>query len=226
MRFVLTFAVLLSTATIARADLVISQFYEGSSSNKWIELFNSGTSNFDLSTVTLGLWQNANTENYKSNGAPNQSLTLSGTLASGGIYLLANPSAVTPSYASADATSGSVINFNGDDSVALYTGGAFATANIIDAIGFTDSGNEGSNTSWVRNSLAAGFDTSSGSDVEDFAVWTEFSNAAVDGAAVGSTERLGVTTLTVAIPEPSAFLFGSLICGVMGMNYSRKRERN
>ena len=27
----------------------------------------------------------------------------------------------------------------------------------------------------------------------------------------------------VAVPEPSAFLFGGLICSVLGVNYARKR---
>ncbi|TWU25817.1 hypothetical protein [Bythopirellula polymerisocia] len=48
-----------------------------------------------------------------------------------------------------------------------------------------------------------------------------------NGAGSGSNAHIGVDNLTVtAVPEPSAFLFGGLICGVLGANQLRKRMAN
>ncbi|HEY2783970.1 MAG TPA: hypothetical protein VGJ05_03270 [Fimbriiglobus sp.] len=158
----------LGLADNCRGQVVISQYYEGTSNNKWIELFNAGPSSVNLSTVTAGVWSNANAEGYKSNTAPTSSFTLSGTLASGGIYLLSHPLATLPSYATANATSTSVIGFNGNDSFAIYAAGTFSTANVLDAIGFTNAGNEGMDKSFTRSSLTAGWNTTGGTNATSF----------------------------------------------------------
>jgi len=66
-----------------------------------------------------------------------------GVIAPGGYFLYSNSSAVLPSYVVADVKNTTTINFNGNDSVALYTGTTFATANLVDAIGFTNTGGTG-----------------------------------------------------------------------------------
>jgi hypothetical protein len=145
--------------------LFITQYYEGTSFNKFIELYNNGTSEIDLSTYSLTLWSNANAEAWKTGGSASATLALSGTLAPGAYCLLSHSSAATPG----DIISGSVINFNGDDSVVLY-----ANAEIVDAIPFTDLGNEGADKSFYRISFDQGYDTSAGSSVLSFpAVWAE-----------------------------------------------------
>jgi hypothetical protein len=105
-----------------------------------------------------------------------------------------------------------VINHNGNDSFALWIGGIFSTASIVDAIGFTNLGDEGANTSFVRLNNNAGWNTSAGSNVDGFpSVWGEFSNAAVDAAAPGTEQRLGFSSVsTTVIPEPSAALLGAI----------------
>lgn len=214
-----TLALALFVTTSANANLLITQYYEGSSFNKWVELTNTGGSSVDLSNYTLGLWQNSNTEAYKTDGTPSQSLALTGTLASGASYLLSHTSAASPAYATADAQSGSVINHNGDDSFTLFTGSTFATANIVDAIGFTDSGSEGSNTSFVRTSSSAGWNTTAGSNVDDFtSVWSEITTASVDSAAQGTDARLGESTL---IPEPASLA----LIGLSGLMIAARRRR-
>jgi predicted extracellular nuclease len=228
LRSLLALTLILACSSV-RADLVISQYYEGASNNKWIELVNTGATSFDLSTVSLSLWSNANTEAYKTNGTPTQIAALSGTLASGGVYLIAHASAVLPSYATPNATNNFIINFNGDDSVVLSLGAAFTTASILDAIGFTDAANagagEGANNSFVRTSTAAGWSTTAGSNATSFpSVWTQVTNAAVDGAATGTNERLGFSTLPVAVPEASSFLFGGLIACAAGLKCFGRRK--
>lgn len=48
-------------ASAASGQIFISQYYEGTSNNKWIELYNAGASSVDLGAggYRLGLWSNA-----------------------------------------------------------------------------------------------------------------------------------------------------------------------
>ncbi len=112
-------------AGAATNDLLLSEYIEGSSFNKAVEIYNGTGGNVDLAAggYTLELY---------SNGAAtaSQSLALSGTIADGDVYVLAHPSADPAILAEADVTSGSVINFNGDDSVVLRKNGA-----VVDAFG-------------------------------------------------------------------------------------------
>ncbi len=110
-----------STAT----DVFMSEYIEGSSFNKAIEIYNGTDSAIDLGTgnYTLELYSNGSS-------TVSQSMALSGTIASGDVYVLAHPSANTAILTEADVTNGSVINFNGDDAVVLRKDGA-----VIDAFG-------------------------------------------------------------------------------------------
>src|SRR5690606_35138433 len=115
----------------------ISQYYEGASNNKWIELYNATASTIDLTAgdYRLGQWNNTSRELWKSGTAPNSTLVLTGTIAPGGTFLIRHTSAVLPSYANAQMTNGTVMGFNGDDSVVLYTGSTYAVSAIIDSFG-------------------------------------------------------------------------------------------
>jgi len=168
--------------------LIISQYYEGTSFDKWIEIYNPGSVAIDLAggEFYLGLWANINNrELWKTGGAPSFSMALTGSIPPGGTYLLSHLQAALPTYATAAQANSQVINFNADDSVVLYTGATYAFANVVDAFGMTAS--NAMNTSFVRkNTITTGVNT-------DFnaADWDEFSNTAVDSAAAGTNERLG-----------------------------------
>ena len=168
--------------------LIISQYYEGASFDKWIEIYNPGSVAIDLAggEFYLGLWANINNrELWKTGGAPSFSMALTGSIPPGGTYLLSHLQAALPTYATAAQANSQVINFNADDSVVLYTGATYAFANVVDAFGMTAS--NAMNTSFVRkNTITTGVNT-------DFnaADWDEFSNTAVDSAAAGTNERLG-----------------------------------
>ncbi|MCA9983414.1 MAG: lamin tail domain-containing protein, partial [Anaerolineales bacterium] len=114
-----------SDAKAATSDLFISEYIEGSSFNKAIEIYNGTGSAVDLAAgnYTLELY---------SNGAasPTASMALTGTIADGDVYVLAHASADPAILAEADVTNSSVINFNGDDAVVLRKDGA-----VVDAFG-------------------------------------------------------------------------------------------
>ena len=187
------------TITVTEAGgaggLFISQYYEGLSNDKWIELYNAGTSNIDLSAggYRLGIWANANRELWKSGNAPGSSIALTGTIAPNTAYLVKNSSAVLPSYATADLSSGSLTH-NGDDSVVLYTGSTYAYANVVDAFGLT--GNTAADKSFVRVSSVL-----QGTNVDFIAgQWTEYSLTAVDNASPSTVERLGYHSASGGAP--------------------------
>ena len=115
--------VLAQPASAATADLIISEYIEGGSLNKAIEIYNGTGGPVDLTSYSIQLY---------SNGAltPSASADLSGTIADGAVFVIANPGASQAILDVADLTNGSVINFNGDDVFALLKDGQF-----IDVIG-------------------------------------------------------------------------------------------
>ncbi|PKG96927.1 ExeM/NucH family extracellular endonuclease [Paraglaciecola sp. MB-3u-78] len=119
----LTFFTPLASASLA--ELVISEYIEGSSFNKAIEIYNGTGSPVNLAAGGYQL------ELY-SNGSPtiSQSVLLSGTITDGDVFVLAHGSADATILAQADLISTSVINFNGNDAVVLRKNGI-----VVDAFG-------------------------------------------------------------------------------------------
>ncbi|HWM16192.1 MAG TPA: ExeM/NucH family extracellular endonuclease [Microbacterium sp.] len=104
-------------------DLFISEYIEGSSNNKAVEIFNPTGAPVDLAAYKLQMYANGA-------AAPGVTIPLTGTLAAGEVYVVAHGSANAAILAQADLTNSSGW-FNGNDAVALAT-----TANaIVDVIG-------------------------------------------------------------------------------------------
>ncbi len=105
------------------SGLLISEYVEGSSNNKYLELYN-GTG----SPINLG-GQNYSVEVY-ANGAltPTSVILLSGTVATGDVFVLAHTSA-TAWNGTPDQLNGG-LNYNGNDAVALRKAGV-----LMDLIG-------------------------------------------------------------------------------------------
>ena len=218
----LAIVVFLTGSSSSFGDLMITQYYEGTSNNKWLEIKNTGSTAYNLSTVSIGLWNNANAEGYKTNVAPSSSTALSGTLATNGVFLVRHSSATLPSYAVSNLATTSVMSFNGNDSIAIYAG-TFSTASIIDAIGFTNLGTEGLDRSFVRLTNGTGWNTTSGSNATSFAtVWGQATLAVVNDVLVSGDNRIGVSSIT-AVPEPTSVVLVGLI-GVAGVVVRTRRR--
>ena len=166
-------------AFAAPSDLFFSEYVEGTSNNKALEIFN-GT----------GVPVNLATEGYSVqmyfNGNPVSTLTinLTGTVAAGDVFVLAQSSAAAAILAQADQTS-SASWFNGDDAVVLRKG-----TTILDVIGQTgfDPGTEwgtgvastADNTLRRKASVEAG--DANGADAFDPSVeWDGFATDTSDG---------------------------------------------
>ena len=106
------------------SDLLISEYVEGSSNNKAIEIYNGTASAIDLGLggYTVQLFFNGST-------SAGQTIALTGTIPSGGVHVLAHSSASATILAVASQTSSS-LTFNGDDAVALVKG-----TTVLDVIG-------------------------------------------------------------------------------------------
>jgi hypothetical protein len=206
-----------SNDTITRANftnagpVIFTQYYEGTSNNKYVEITNISSSPVDLSTWNLVRWGNAEAENWKISNVPSGSssgvLNLSGILAAGQTVVLSNNQAAIPVPAGSAFISSSIINHTGNDSFGLYEG-SVATENLRDALSFTNAGNEGADKSFVRISSGTGFDFTAGTNITGFGtVWQEVTLAVVNAATSNQKEFLG-TYLDTALEDYAAWIDG------------------
>ncbi|HSN62148.1 MAG TPA: lamin tail domain-containing protein [Ferruginibacter sp.] len=204
-RIVLLFIIFSSTQT--KAQVIISQYYEGGGVNKWIELTNLGTTAVNTASpqLKLGLWQvsgDAGTISFAL--PPTQLMNLTVTIPAKGTVLIGHPTNGTEvSYltaASAAQTSNLVINFNGNDGIALLD----AADNIIDQFGL---GINAKDISYVRSTaVTTPSATYLGSQ------WASATLAAVNAALFGNSTRLGYH-LSVAcaypVAQPTSLVFNT-----------------
>ncbi|EWT01166.1 endonuclease/exonuclease/phosphatase [Intrasporangium oryzae NRRL B-24470] len=172
-------------ASAAPTELFFSEYIEGSSNNKALEIYNGTGSPIDLGAGGY-------TVQMFFNGSSTAGLTigLSGTVASGDVFVLAQATASATILAQADQTNAASW-YNGDDAVVLRKG-----TTVIDSIGQVgvDPGTEwgtgltstADNTLRRKATIAAG--DVNGSDAFDPAVeW--------DGFAVDTFDGLGSHTI-------------------------------
>lgn len=101
-----------AVAATNASDLIISEYVEGSSNNKAIELYNGTGSALDLTNYSIELYANGKTTGPAS-------LVLSGTLEHGDTYVIYNGQAHTNLKSKGDLLSNAVTAFNGDDVILL-----------------------------------------------------------------------------------------------------------
>ncbi|MEO8235328.1 MAG: endonuclease [Flavobacterium sp.] len=122
-----------TTAIVAgtASDLFFSEYVEGTSNNKALEIINITGSTIDLSTYSIKRQTNGA-------GAWSSGLVLSGNLADGSVYFITNSLTASPCVPSRTAdlsTAAGEMTFNGNDPVGLFKSGT-----LIDIIGTLDGG--------------------------------------------------------------------------------------
>jgi len=116
-------AVIASVSALpATAELYFSEYIEGSSNNKALEIYNSSANSVDLSGHKVELYFNG------SNSA-GLTINLTGSIPANGVFVLAHGSANATILAVANQTNSSGW-FNGDDAIVLKNG-----STVLDSIG-------------------------------------------------------------------------------------------
>jgi endonuclease I len=120
-----------SSGTGTATDLLFSEYIEGSSNNKALEIANNTGNSVSLSAYTI---------KKQTNGAGSWStgLALSGTLTTGSKFVIVNSSISSSCFSTSSAnisTSGTELMFNGNDAVGLFKNGV-----LIDIIGTFNGG--------------------------------------------------------------------------------------
>ncbi|HZU86608.1 MAG TPA: Ig-like domain-containing protein, partial [Anaerolineaceae bacterium] len=201
-------------------SLFISEYVEGSSSNKAIEIYNGTGAAVNLSGYKLEQYNNGSL-------TPSYTYALSGTLANGDVVVVANDSAGAELLALADLTTNSnMMAFNGDDAIALRT-----TANVyVDVIGQigTDPGTRwgASPTSTADNTLrrkgtVSTGDTDGSNAFDPAAEWDGYAQDTFDGlgAHVASCGG-GDFAPTVSSTSPANGASGVLVGADLTVNFS------
>ena len=178
----------------AATELFFSEYIEGSSNNKALEIFNGTGAAVNLATGGYSI-------QMFFNGSATAGLTinLTGTVAAGDVYVVAQSASNATILALADQTNSSGW-FNGDDAVALVKAGA--RVDVIGQIGVDPGAEWGTglastldNTLQRKPTVHAGDTT--GSDAFDPAIqWTGFATDTFTG--------LGAHTITDDSTDPTA----------------------
>ena len=173
--------------------VIVSEYVEGSSNNKALEIYNPTVDAIDLSAGSYVVQIYANGSSTASS-----TINLTGTIPSQDVFVLANSSAAAGILSAADMTSASV-TFSGNDAVVLRMGGAAGT--VLDSIGQvgTDPGTEwGSGlTSTADNTLRrkATIKVGDTNTVDAYDPATEW-----DGYAKDTFDGLGIHTCDCSGP--------------------------
>jgi predicted extracellular nuclease len=189
----------------APSELFFSEYIEGTSNNKALEIYNGTSAPIDLAAGGYNVFMSFN------GGTSTLTINLTGTVASGDVFVLAQASASPAILAQADQTS-SAGWFNGDDAVLLRKG-----TTVIDAIGQLgfDPGTEwgsgltstADNTLRRKADICAG-DTDSSNPFDPSIEWDGYATDTFDGLGT-HTANCGASALEPKINEFSASTVGT-----------------
>lgn len=157
------------------ADLFISEYVEGSSFNKYIEIYNPTNEDVDLSNYKLAMHNYSGSAEDGNDGGLKE-VALTGTLKAKGVIVYKNSKAEKYT-GTAEAISDDVINFNGNDPVILYKGD-----NIIDYFGVDNTG-FGVDKTFRRKATVTG-----PSVTYDPTQWDEYPKDTIDGLGMHTVE--------------------------------------
>ncbi|QLH47188.1 MAG: lamin tail domain-containing protein [Bacteroidota bacterium] len=172
----------------AGAQVIISQYYEGTGTNKWLELTNLGSTTVNPASTVLKvrIWSQTSDTGLIAFTGSISTMTINVPIPAGGTILLGNSSNGTTgtsvpylTASSANQTNNSVIAFNGNDGIALLD----ANDNVLDRFG---TGINAKDVSYIRNLNVTGPSTTYTSSQ-----WTAVSLNAVHTASTNSSVRLG-----------------------------------
>lgn len=193
-------------------ELFFSEYVEGSSNNKALEIYNGTSTTIDLAAgkYSIEIYFNGST-------SVGTSIELTGLLADDDVYVVADDGADAAILAVADQLSTSNF-FNGDDVIALLKDGV--VVDVFGQIGVDPGSAWGSgstiamdNTLRRKSTIITG-DTDGSNSFDPADEWDGSGNNMFGDLGTHSVERQ-------AIPEPS--ILASLAIGLAGMGFARKK---
>uniref|UniRef100_UPI0040471C28 choice-of-anchor D domain-containing protein n=1 Tax=Flavobacterium sp. TaxID=239 RepID=UPI0040471C28 len=188
-----------TAALVNCGDLFISEYLEGSGSNKYVEIYNPTASSINLTAYEVVIYANGS-------ATVTSTIPLSGSIAPYGTYVVANNASNATILASANLTNGSV-NFNGDDAVALRNSGV--VIDVIGQIGFDpgtqwNSGGASTLDMTLVRKFAIQIGDANGADAFDPSVeWNAF--------ATDTTSDLGIHSNSCAPAMPEINIQGNAV---------------
>lgn len=120
-----------ATSTPTKTELYLSEYVEGTSNNKALEIKNETSASISLANYSIKKQTNGA-------GAWSTGLTLTGTLAVNGKYVIVNSGTASTCYSTTTAnlsTASGEMTFNGNDAIGLFKNGI-----LIDVIGTFNGG--------------------------------------------------------------------------------------
>ena len=201
-----------SMASAAPIELFFSEYVEGSSNNKALEIFNGTGAAIDLASGGYNVQMF-----FNGNAAAGLTINLAGVVAHDDVFVLAQANAAMSILAVADQTNASTW-YNGDDAIVLRKG-----ATVIDSIGqagFDPGAEWGSGlTSTADNtlrrlaSIEAG-DADASDAFDPAAQWTGFATDTFGG--------LGAHAVAQQVPAPGTL---TLLLGALALLAGGRRLR-
>ena len=179
-------------------DLYFSEYVAGSGNNKALEIYNPTASTIDLSVYSI---------QKTTDGGAVSTYGLSGTIAAGDVYVLANPNAVAGITAQADVLN-AFIDFDGNDGLALMH--LDQTIDVIGELGVNPGTSWAVGTGSTQNhTLIRNFYTYIGTSdwTTAAASYNVFTSDMIDSLGAHHTAPCG----TVAPPPPAYIRFKNVV---------------
>lgn len=203
-------------------DLFFSEYVEGSSNNKYLEIYNGTGVAVNLSDYQIMLFSNGS-------ATPNITNTLSGTLNNLSTIVYQNSSAVVYTGAATNATA---VGFNGDDAVALYKISSGSYVDIIGNIGcdpgsaWTSGSNTTANKTLVRNSgVCGGVTVDPGNSPCDFPTlgteWTVYNQDDVSHLGSHTCVCAGGCLNIEPTTNASSYVFSNISCNAFYLDWTQ-----
>lgn len=211
-------SVFIFLSTSADATLLFSEYVEGSSYNKALEIYNLGDSvDFDSDGYTIEIYTNGST-------TASYSLSLTGVVEQNSVFVVGNSRAGDSILSVANQLSGS-LNFNGDDAVVLMHNGSIVDR--IGQIGF-DPGTEWGtgdvstqdNTLRRRAEIQTG-DLLAGVAFDPALQWLGYAQDSFTGLGQHSVRsEPGANLQPVSVPAPGSLIL--MMVGLLGLLVAKR----
>ncbi|ULC58387.1 endonuclease [Flaviramulus sp. BrNp1-15] len=199
-----------STGGGTTSELLISEYVEGSSNNKAIEIANFTGASVDLSSYTLK-------RNVNGGSTWGAAYNLSGVIANQSVYVVANNSATTAIINVADATTtADALIFNGNDPVGL-----FKNDMLIDVVGVFNNGtaNFAANTTLRRKSSV-----SNPSTTYTVSEWDSYATDTFDGLGSHTIDGGGSVSDTEAPTAPINVALSNITETTIGVTWTASTD--